>query len=75
MKIYKTIILHVLLYVSETWSLTLRKEHRLRKSKNTVLRRTVGPMTEEVVGGWRRRLYQELHNIHTSLVIKSRMMR
>jgi hypothetical protein len=42
-KMYKTIILPVVLYGCETWSLTLREEHRLRMSENRVLRRILGP--------------------------------
>jgi len=48
-KIYRTIILHVVLYECETWSLTLRKEHRLRVFENRVLR-IYGPMGEKVTG-------------------------
>jgi hypothetical protein len=49
-KIYKTIILPVVLYGCETWSLTLRKEHRLRVLENRVLRRIFGPKRDEVTG-------------------------
>jgi hypothetical protein len=42
-KIYKNIILPVVLYGCETWSLTLREEHRLRVFENRVLRRIFGP--------------------------------
>ena len=42
-KIYRTIILPVVLYGYETWSLTLREEHRLRVFENRVLRRIFGP--------------------------------
>jgi hypothetical protein len=52
-KIYKTIILPVVLYVCETWSLTLREEHRLRVFENRVLRRIFGPTRVEVTGEWR----------------------
>jgi hypothetical protein len=52
-KIYKTIILPVVLYGCETWSLTLREEHRLRVFENRVLRGIFGPMKDEVRGGWR----------------------
>jgi hypothetical protein len=41
-RIYKTIILHVVLYWCETWSLTLREEHRLRVFENRELRRIFG---------------------------------
>jgi hypothetical protein len=43
-KIYRTIILPVVLYGCETWSLTLREERRLRVFENRVLRRIFGPM-------------------------------
>jgi hypothetical protein len=45
-RIYKTIILTVILYGCETWSLTLREEHRLRVCENRVLRRIFGPKRE-----------------------------
>jgi hypothetical protein len=73
-KIYKTITLPVILYGLETWSLTLREEHRLRvfKKKNKVLRTIFGLKMEE---GWRRLHNEELHNLYTSpnviTVIKS----
>jgi hypothetical protein len=50
MRIYKTIILPVILYWCETWSLTLREEHRLRVLENKVLRRIFGPKRDEVTG-------------------------
>jgi hypothetical protein len=59
-KIYKTIILSVVLYGCETWFLTLREEHRLRVFENRVLRRIFGPKEEEVMGGWRRLHNEEL---------------
>jgi hypothetical protein len=49
-KIYKTIILPVVLYGRETWSLTLREEHRLRVFENRVLRRIFCPKRDEVTG-------------------------
>jgi hypothetical protein len=49
-KIYKTIILPFVLYVCETWSLTLREEHRLRVFENRVLRSLFGPKRDEVTG-------------------------
>jgi hypothetical protein len=56
-RIYKTIILPVVLYGCETWSLTLREEHRLRVFESRVLRRIFGPKRDEVVEEWRK-----LHN-------------
>jgi hypothetical protein len=49
-KIYKIIILPVVLYGCETWSLTLREEHRLRVFEIRVLRRIFGPKRDEVTG-------------------------
>jgi hypothetical protein len=78
-RIYKTIILHVVLYGCETWSLTLREEHRLRVFENRVLRRIFGPKRDEVTGGWRKLHNEELHNLYSSpsiiRMIKSRRMR
>jgi hypothetical protein len=50
-RIYKTIILPVVLYGCETWSLTLREEHSLRVFENRVLGRIFGPKRDEVTGG------------------------
>jgi hypothetical protein len=78
-KIYKTIILPVVLYGCETWSPTLREEHRLMVFENRVLRRIFGPKRDEVTGK-RRKLYSgELHNFYSSpdiiMQIKSRRTR
>ena len=53
-KIYRTIILPVVLYECGTWSLTLREERRLRVFENRVLRRVFGPKRDEVTGEWRK---------------------
>jgi len=53
-KLYRTIILPVVLYACETWSLILKEEPRLRVLKNRVLRRIFGPKKDEVIGEWRR---------------------
>jgi hypothetical protein len=78
-KIYKTIILPVVMYGCETWSLTLREEHRLRVFENRVLRRFFGPKRDEVTGEWRKLHNRELHNLYSSpdiiRQIKSRRMR
>jgi hypothetical protein len=50
-------------YGCETWSLTLREEHRLRVSKNRVLRRIFGRKRDEVRGGCRKLHDEELHNL------------
>jgi hypothetical protein len=49
-KIYKTIILPVVLYGCEIWSLTLREEHRLRVFEKRVLKRIFGPKRDDVTG-------------------------
>jgi hypothetical protein len=67
-KIHMIIILPVVLYGCETWSLTLSEEHRLRVFENRVLKRIFGPKREEVVGGWRR-LHNEFHNFYASQII------
>jgi hypothetical protein len=53
-RIYVTIILPVVLYGCETWSLTLREEHRLRVFENRVLRKIIGPKRDEITGEWRK---------------------
>jgi hypothetical protein len=65
-KIYKTIILPVVLYGCETWSVTLREEYRLRVFENRVLRRILGPKRNEVMGEWRKLHNEELHNLYSS---------
>jgi hypothetical protein len=65
-KIYKTIILPVVLYGCETWSFILREEHRLRVFENRVLRRIFGPERVEVMGEWRMLHSGELHNLYSS---------
>jgi hypothetical protein len=63
-KIYKTVILPVVLYGCETWSLTLREEHRLRVFENRMLR-IFGPKREED-GSWKKMLNDELHSLYFS---------
>jgi hypothetical protein len=64
-KIYKTVILPVVLYECETWSLTLGKKHRLRVFQNRVLRKIFGPKREEDAS-WRKLHNDELHNLYSS---------
>jgi hypothetical protein len=76
---FRTIILPVVLYGCETWSLTLREEHRLRVCENSVLRRIFGPYRDEVTGEWRKLHKEELRDLYSSAsiirIIKSRSMR
>ena len=53
-KIYRTIVLPVVLYGCETWSVTPREERRLRVFENMVLRRVFGPKKDEVTGEWKK---------------------
>jgi hypothetical protein len=80
--IYKTIILPVVIYGYETWSLTVREvreEHKLRVFENRVLRRIFGPKRDGLTGGWKKLHNEELHNLYSSpsiiRVIKLRRMR
>ena len=77
-KVYRTIILPVVLYGCETWSLTLREERKLRVFENMVLR-ILGPRRDKVTGEWRRLRNEELNVLYSSpnivRVIKSRRMR
>ena len=59
----------VVLYGCETWSLTLRKESRLRVFENRVLRRIFGPKRNEVTGEWRKLHNEELSDLYSSLNI------
>ena len=78
-KICRTIILPAVLYVCETWSLTLREKRRLRVFENRVLRRIFGPKRDGVTGEWTKLHNEELNDLYSSpnivRVIKSRRMR
>jgi hypothetical protein len=73
--IYKTVILPVVLYGCEIWSVTLRGEHRPRVFENMILKRIFGPKRDKVEGGWS----EGLRNLHSSpsiiAMVKSRRMR
>jgi hypothetical protein len=56
----------VVLYGCETWSLTLREEHRLGVFENRVLRRISGPKRDEVTGGWKKLHNEELRDLCSS---------
>jgi hypothetical protein len=76
---YTRLIFPVVLYGCETWSLTLREEHKQRAFENRVLKRIVGPKRDGVTGGWRKLHNDELHNLYSSpsiiRIIKSRRMK
>jgi hypothetical protein len=78
-KIYRSIIFPIGLKGYETWSLTLREEHRLGVFENRVLRRVFGPKRDEVTGEWVRLNNEKLNDLYSSPniipVIKSRKMR
>jgi len=78
-KIYRIIILPVVLYGCETWSLTLKEERRLRVFENKVLRKVFGPKRDEVTGEWRKLHNEELNDLYSLhnivRVVKSKRMR
>ena len=74
-KIYRTIILPVVLYGCETWSLTLREERRLRVFENRVLRRVFGSKRDEVTAEWRNIMKSLVICTNIVRVVKSRRMR
>jgi hypothetical protein len=55
----------VVLYGCETWSLTVREEHRLRIFENRMLKRIFGPKRNEIIGGWRKLLSEEHHELYS----------
>jgi hypothetical protein len=77
-RIYKAIVLPVVLYWCETWSLTVREEHTRRVFENRVLR-IFGAKRNGVTGGWRKLYNQELHYLYSLpsmiRIIKWRRMR
>jgi hypothetical protein len=73
------IILPVVLYVCETWSLTLREDHRAKAFENRVLNEIFAPKWDRVIENRRRLRNEKLHDLYSSpniiRVIKSRRMR
>ena len=65
-KIYRNVMLPVVLYGCETWSLILREEHNLRVFENRVLRRIFGPKRDGVTGEWRKLHNEELTDLYCS---------
>jgi hypothetical protein len=78
-RVYRSIILPVVLYGCDTWSLTLREEQIVRVFENRVLRRIFGPKRDEATGDWRRLHNEELNDLYSSRniirVIKSGRLR
>lgn len=77
-RIYRTIILPVILYGCETWALTKVEENRFRVFENRVLRKIYGPKRDEETGEWRKLHNCELHDLYASVninrIIKSRRL-
>jgi len=65
-KIYRIIILPIVLYGCETWLLILREERKLRVFENMVLRGIFGPRRDEVTGDWRGLHNEELNDLYCS---------
>jgi len=63
--LHRTIILPVVLYGCETWSLTLREARRLRVFEKRVLRKVFGPKRDEVTGEWRKLHNEELNDLYS----------
>jgi len=77
--IYRTIVLPIVLYGCETWSLKLGEDCRLRVFENRVLRRIFGPKKDEVTGKWMKLHNEEVNDLYSSpgivQVIKLKRMR
>jgi hypothetical protein len=71
--IYKTVILTVILYGCETWSVVPREEHTVRVFEDRFLRRIFGPKRNEVLGEWKKLHNEKLHRLYSSPDIKRQM--
>ena len=65
-KIYRIILLPVVLYGCETWSLISREGCRLRVFENRVLRRIFGAMRDDITGEWRKVHNEEINDLCSS---------
>jgi hypothetical protein len=78
-RIYKSIVLPVVLYGCETWPPTLREKHRLTVFENRMLRIIVRPKRDEMMGGWKKLHNKELCDLYSSSsiirMLKSQRMR
>jgi hypothetical protein len=78
-KVYRNIVLPIVFYECETWSLTLTEERKLRVFVNRVLRKIYEPKRDELTGEGRKLHTEELYDLYPSpdiiRVIKSRRMR
>ena len=76
---YKMVILPVILYGCETWTLTLREGKSLQVFENKVLRKIVGQKRDDQTGKWRRLHNGELHDLYGKpdimRIVKSRRLR
>jgi len=79
LKIYRTVILPVILYGCESWSMILADEHKLRVFENKVLRKIYRKKRDEMTGEWRRLHNEELHGLYdlpnVVKIMKSRRLR
>jgi len=69
-KIYKIIILPVVLYGCETWTMTLREERRLRVFENRVLKKIFGPKKDNVTREWRKLHNEELNDLYSPIIVR-----
>ena len=78
-KVYRTIILPVVLYGCENWSLIFTEERKMKVFENRVLRRVFEPKKDEVTGEWRKLYNEELRDVYSlpnnERAVKSRRMK